>query len=140
MSKKRLEVEFEDEASVIGIVTSLKDYKLAWKINQVFEIELILVDELVINFPKSKKAAFSNYCYQIDYNKIDLVKNKSIDKQGIEYMAKELLHIDYFLLVEGEGQFMELPDIVKKLQSIPELSFVQLIDTTKLKSKDNFIF
>ncbi len=140
MSKKRLEVEVEDEASVIGIVTSLKDYKLAWKINQVFEIELILVDELVMNFTKSKKAAFSNYCYQIDYNKIDLVKNKSIDKEEVEYMAKELLHIDYFLLIDGEGQFMELPDMVKMLQSIPELSFVQLIDTTKLKSKDNFIF
>ena len=140
MSKKRLEVEIEDDASVIGIVTSLRDFKLAWKINQVFEIELMLVDDLVISFPKGKKTVFSNYCYQIDYNKIDLVKNKSIDTEEIEYITKELLHIDYFLLIEGEGDFMALPEMVKKLQSIPELSFVQLIDTTKLKSKDNFIF
>ncbi len=140
MSKKKLEIDLEVEAEVIGIVTSLKDYKLAWKINQVFKIELILVDDLVINLPKGKKATFSNYCYQFDFNKIDLVKNKSIDKEKIEYMAKELRQIDYFLLIEGEGQFMELPDIVKKLQSMPELSFVQLIDITKIKSKDNFIF
>ena len=140
MSKKKLEVEIEDDASVIGIVTSLKDYKLAWKINQVFEIELTLVSDLEINLTKSTKAVFSNYCYQIEFNKIDLVKNKSIDGEKVEYVAKELPQIDFFFMIEGEGRFIKLAEIVKKLQSINEISFVQIIDTTKLKSKDNFIF
>ena len=140
MSKKKLELELEVEAAVIGIVTSLKDYKLAWKINQVFKIELILENDLVINLPRSTKLALSNYCYQTDFYKIDLIKNKGIDNEKVVYLAKELVQIDYFLLIEGGDYFMETSEIIQQLQSINEISFVQLIDTTKLKSKDNFIF
>ena len=140
MSKKKLELELEVEAAVIGIVTSLKDYKLAWKINQVFKIELVLEDDLVIDLAKSKKATLSNFCYQTDFLKIDLVKNKGIDKEKTVYLASELAQLDYFLLVEGEDYFMDVSEIVQTLQSINEISFVQLIDTKKLKSQDNFIF
>lgn len=140
MSKKKLELDLEVEAAVIGIVTSFKDYKLAWKINQVFKIGLVLDDDLVINLTKGKKASHSNYCYQNDFLQINLIKNKSNEKERVDYLASELLQIDYFLLVEGEDYFMEIPQIIKNLQLINEISFVQLIDTTKLKSKDNFIF
>lgn len=140
MGKKKLELEIEVEAAVIGLVTSLKDYKLAWKINQVFKIELILEDDLVIDLTKSSKITLSNYCYQTDFYKIDLVKNKGIDKEKSVHLAKELGQIDYFLLIEGDDYFMEISDVIKNLQSITEISFVQLIDTTKLKSRDNFIF
>lgn len=140
MSKKKLELELEVEAAVIGIVTSLKDYKLAWKINQVFKIELILEKDLVIDLPKSSKLALSNYCYQTDFLKIDLIKNKGIDNEKAAYLAKELIQIDYFLLIEGGDYFKESSEIIQHLQSVKEISFVQLIDTTKLKSRDNFIF
>ena len=140
MSKKKLEVEFEIEAAVIGIVTSIKDYKLAWKINQVFKIELILENDLVINLTKSKKATLSNFCYQTDFIKISLIKNKGIDVEKAVYLVSELAQIDYFLLIEGEDYFMEIYEIIKKLQSVREISFVHLIDTNKLKSRDNFIF
>ncbi len=140
MSKKKLDLELEVEAAVIGIVTSLQDYKLAWKINQVFKIELVLEKDLVIDFTKRSKITLSNYCYQTDLIKIDLVKNKGIDKEKPVYLAKELAQIDYFLLIEGEDYFMEVSEVVAHLQSINEISFVQLIDTTKLKSRDNFIF
>lgn len=140
MSKKKLELELEVEAAVIGIVTSLKDYKLAWKINQVFKIELILENDLVIDLTKSKIITLSNYCYQTDFMKIDLIRNKGIDKEKAVYLASELAQLDFFLLIEGEDYFMEIHDVIKKLQLVNEISFVQLIDTTKLKSKDNFIF
>jgi len=140
MSKKKLDLEFEVEAAVIGIVTSLQDYKLAWKINQVFKIELVLEKDLVIDFAKRSKITLSNYCYQTDLIKIDLVKNKGIDNEKSAYLTKELKQIDYFLLIEGEDYFMVGSEVVQKLRSINEVSFVQLIDTTKLKSRDNFIF
>jgi len=140
MGKKKLDLEIEVEASVVGIVSSLKDYKLAWKINQVFKIELVLDEDLVIDLTKGNSLTLSNYCYQTDFVKINLVKNKGINKEKAVYLAKELPQIDYFLLIEGEDQFMEMAEIIQQLQSINEISFVQLIDMTKLKSRDNFIF
>jgi len=140
MSKKKLDLELEVEASVIGIVTSLKEYKLAWKINQVFKIELVLDEDLVINLARGNTLTLSNYCYQTDFVKINLVKNKGIDKEKVVYLAKELPQIDYFLLIEGEDHFMEMSDVIHHIQLISEISFVQLIDITKLKSRDNFIF
>ncbi|MCF6360313.1 MAG: IPExxxVDY family protein [Cyclobacteriaceae bacterium] len=140
MSKKKLDLEVEVEAAVVGIVTSLQDYKLAWKINQVFKIELKLENDLEINLAKGNKLTLSNYCYQTDFFKIDLIKNKGIDNEKLAYLAKELKQIDYFLLIEGEDYFLKTNEVVQQLQSINEIAFVQLIDTTKLKSRDNFIF
>ncbi len=140
MSKKKLDLEIEVEAAVVGIVTSLQDYKLAWKINQVFKIKLKLESDLEIDLAKGNKITLSNYCYQTDFFKIDLIKNKGIDNKKLVYLAKELKQIDYFLLIEGENYFLETNEIVQQLQSINEVAFVQLIDTTKLKSRDNFIF
>jgi len=140
MSKKKLEVEIGVEAAVIGVVTSLKDYKLAWKINQVFKIELIMDEDLVISLANNSKVIVSNYCYQTNFLKINLIKNKGIDKAKATYLAPELPQIDYFMLIEGEEFFMNVEDAVLKLKEVDGISFVQLIDISKLKSKDNFIF
>lgn len=140
MSKKKLEVDIGVDAAVIGVVTSLKDYKLAWKINRVFKIELILEEDLVISMANGKDVVVSNYCYQTDFTKINLIKNKGMDAAKASYLVPELTQIDYFILITGEDFFMELDEVIKNLKSLPEISFVQLIDVSKLKSKDNFIF
>lgn len=140
MSKKKLEVEIGVEAAVIGLVTSLKDYKLAWKINQVFKIELIMDEDLAISLANNSNVVVSNYCYQTNFLKINLIKNKGIAKANATYLAPELPQIDYFMLIEGEEFFMNVEDAVLKLKEVDGISFVQLIDITKLKSKDNFIF
>jgi ABC-type cobalamin/Fe3+-siderophores transport system ATPase subunit len=69
-----------------------------------------------------------------------LIKNKSLEEGKINYLAKELAQMDYFLLLDEENHFLKIKKTIQLLQSINEISFVQLIDTTKLKSKDNFIF
>ncbi len=140
MGKKKLDLIFEVEAEVLGLVTSLKDYKLAWKINQVFKTKLVLEDDLVIDLTEGGSATLSNYCYQTDFFKIQLVKNKAIGKKKASYLAKELPQIDFFLLIEDGDHFMEMSDLIKTFQSIGAISYVQLIDIAKLKYKDNFIF
>jgi len=140
MGKKKLDADTGVEALVIGVVTSLKDYKLAWKINQVFNIELIMEDDLIIRMTNGNHIAASNYCYQTDFFKINLIKNKGIDKEKVIYVAPELAQIDYFFILEGIDFFMEAKKITDILKLIKEIAFVQQINLTKLKSRDNFIF
>ena len=139
MSKKKLDVEIGVEAAVIGVVSSLKDYKLAWKINQVFKIELIMDEDLVISMANSR-IVVSNYCYQTDFMQINLIKNKGMDKAKATYLVPELPQIDYFMLITGEEFFGSVKETVSRLKEVEGISFVQLIDINKLKSKDNFIF
>ena len=140
MSKKKLDVEIGVEAAVIGVVSSLKDYKLAWKINQVFKIELILDEDLVISMANNTNVIVSNYCYQTDFLKINLIRNKGMDQTKATYLVPELPQIDFFMLITGEEFFMDVEEAVSKLKELEGVSFVQLIDISKLKSKDNFIF
>ena len=105
MSKKKLDVEIGVEAAVIGVVSSLKDYKLAWKINQVFKIELIMDEDLVISMANNSRIVVSNYCYQTDFMQINLIKNKGMDKAKATYLVPELPQIDYFMLITGEEFF-----------------------------------
>ena len=140
MGKKKLEIDISVESLVIGVVSSLKEYKLAWIINQVLNIELVMKDDLIISNADGNKIFISNYWYQTDFFKINLIKNKGVDKEMVDYLARELKGIDYFFMIDGEDFFMKVPQVTKILKSIPDISFVQLIDVTKLKSKDNFIF
>ncbi len=140
MSKKKLEIDLVVEAAVLGIVTSLKEYKLAWKINQVFKIGLKLEPVLVVNLVQGGTVSLSHYCYQTDMLRVDLIKNRGIDSEKVTYMVKELPKVDYFLMLDGHLVSAGQKNEIALIKSIPEVSFVQLIDVTKLKSKDHFIF
>lgn len=140
MSKKKLDINLTVEAAVLGIVSSLKDYKLAWKINQVFKYELKLEPTLVINLEQGGTVPLSHYCYQTETLRVDLIKNKGLDEEKVAYMVKQLPQMDYFFMMDGAEIFHNAQDEISKLKTIAEISFVQLINVNKLKSRDHFIF
>lgn len=139
MRKTKLIVDHELGASIIGLVSTLKDYKLAWHINQVFKIELVMQPVLVIEFVNSSDLAIANYLYTTEFHEFRLIKNKSSDKNS-GYLIPELASFDFFIMISGEAEIMPDEPVVERLHAIKGIEYFQLIDVTKLKSKDNFIF
>ena len=73
MRKTKLIVDHELGASIIGLVSTLKDYKLAWNINQVFKIDLIMQPVLVIEFVNSSDLSIANYLYTTEFQEFRLI-------------------------------------------------------------------
>jgi hypothetical protein len=139
MRKTKLVVNYELGAKIIGLVTTLKDYKLAWSLNQVFNISLIMQPLLVIKFVKGVDLSIVNYAYLTDLQQFRLIKNKG-NEINSGYLIPELSNFDFFIMISGDED-QSLTEIEsKKLHSITGVNYFQIIDVAKLKSKDNFIF
>ncbi len=139
MRKTKLVINHQLDETVVGIVSTLKDYKLAWHINQVFSINLVMQPSLLIEFVKGNDLAIVNYLFQNEFQEFRLVRNRGLDLNS-GYLIPELVNFDFFLLVSGEEHLLPNNSITSKLQSIKGVEYAQQIDVNRLKSKDNFIF
>ncbi len=139
MRKTKLIVDHEPGASIIGLVSTLKNFKLAWNINQVFKIDLVMQPELVIEFVNGADLSVINYLYATEFQEFRLIKNKgNYDNSG--YLIPELANFDFFIMISGEVKIIPDQTAFERLHNINGINYFQLIDVTKLKSRDNFIF
>ena len=139
MRRRKLILDNEVEDAVYGLVTSLKDFKLAWIINQVFKIELIRQPEVKISFVSGPDITVTNYEYRTEAVRFRLVKNRGLD-DGLNYLIPELSQFDYFIMVDDQDIFMDELSLLSKLKMIDGIDYALSIETDKLKTKDNFIF
>ena len=139
MRKTKLVIENVFEGNVIGLVSTLKDYKLAWSINQVFRIKLALQPPIVMEFLKSPDLAITNFLFENEFCAYRLLRNRGNDINS-GYLIPELVNFDFFLLITGEEEILPEQSVIDGLHNINGISFFQQIDVNRLKSKDNFIF
>ena len=141
MRKQRLQVEFEFDFDVFGIVSALKDYKLAWNVNNDLHINLNKQKDITIQFVDSE-LVISNYKYSTDNSELQLLRNKSYELLGGEnqYLIPEMRRMDYFITLQGEINRWTNQEMQSKLKSTVGIDFVMKMDIEKLKSRENFIF
>jgi hypothetical protein len=126
MRKSKLVVNYELGAKVIGLVTTLKEYKLAWNINQVFKIDLIMQPPLHIEFIKGSDLSITNYLFKTEFHYFRLLKNKG-NEDNSGYLIAELANFDFFLMIGGEEMMIDDSE-TKNLQSIKGIDYFQVID------------
>ncbi len=139
MKRQRLEVSYEIDFDVYGIVSVYKDYKLAWYLNDSLNIELVKGKDLNLQFV-DYNLIISNYLFETENTQIRLLKNRSPENDSGEgaYFVPEMTNLDYFLIVRGTDEFEN--DLRISLRKIGGIEYVIKINIDQLKSKDNFIF
>lgn len=142
MRKKKLEADINYDFSVIGMITPMKEYKLAWYINKVLDIQLIKEVDIELDFLKSRNILISNYFYETEHSYLRLLKNKAINESDTKsaYILPELKKFDYLILTQGYEATMSLQEMKKALSQIPKMQYVQNFQIEDLKSKENLIF
>jgi hypothetical protein len=142
MKTNKLVVDFDYSFKMIGIISSAKEYKLAWSINQLLKIHLIKADDINLQFQNDCNILVSTYLYLTEYSQIRLLKNKSIEFTNIAkpYLIPELKDYDYFIHILDEGCIFDEEWIKEQLQDCGSIQYIKVIDVSELKSKDNLIF
>ncbi|TRX38053.1 IPExxxVDY family protein [Flavobacterium sp. ZT3R18] len=153
--------EFDEiDYSLIAIYTSLDDYRLAYYINQKFNVSLSKSKKEIQITGKDGEVHFSRFHYYEKKKEIswDLIQNKNevIQKQKKEsldlfsnmnmdvsskvYMLPEFKKADYFLKIENGVADLNILKIQNTLNTIDNITTMYIVDTNKLKSKNNLIF
>ena len=142
MRKRKLEAEFDYNFILFGVISALKEYKLAWFLNDKLDIMLNKSADIEIEFLKSQNLIISNYLFETEHSCFRLLKNKSADQfeTNLAYLVPELKRFDYLILVQGFEDTFSINDLKTTLASIPNVQYVQHFEIDDLKSKENLIF
>jgi hypothetical protein len=153
--------EFDEiDYYLIAIHTSLEDYRLAFFINQILPINLSKSkSEIQINI-KEGETNFSRFYYNDEesaitwnliQNKNEVIQYKKGNTQNLfsnvtmevstkVFLLPEFKKVDYFLKIENNDDAMNVSKLQIILNTIDSVSTVYIVDTNKIKSKNNLIF
>lgn len=140
--KTKLNVSYEYDFDLIGISTTVREYKLAWAINNLLGIRLVKDKDLEIAFKNDTFVIISNFIYETENSVFRLLKNRSFE-QGVGsqgFLVPELKDFDYIALISGYEDTLSLEELVQKMKTLTEIDYLQRINIEQLKSKENLIF
>lgn len=148
-----LDYENDHDYNLIGLHTSLEDYRLAFFLNTCLNIQLKRHHE-DLNFDKAP-ARFSLFTFDCNRtftywslitNKYNYISNETISGN----LFKEQLHtsvlipekkqVDYFLKIEADLDMPKLETILSKINNIKNIVTSYSVNPESLKSKDFLIF
>lgn len=159
--KLDLDFDLELDFTLIGISSSLKDYRLCHFINKHTGLNFQFGKESPIDHngnvkskpqeeldyhiitEKSKSKIITHHypmyrycCDNFDYEYY-ILNNKSLEN-GV--LIPEIANFDYFMLIKHYVDSEDLNKLIDNLKSINEVMLVKEIEPTSLKSKENLIF
>lgn len=161
MAKLTLDIEYDYDFTLFGIVCFERDYRFCWALNKELGWKLEKTDDYELHGKKQELFHFTMYAY-IDeelYREYYILSNKSYnflkstsvpataDLFGEEpeisdrqLLIPEQAKADYFILIKGNIDKEETPALLDKIKRI---SFVVTgfdIAINSLKSKQNLLF
>ncbi len=137
MSKQQLNIEYDYDFLLLGLVCQAKDYRLCFEVNKKLGVEFNKIDNTEIFLNKQNDASyFSTYLYENE----DEISFYIIFNRGTKnYLIPEQNKIDYFIVVKGPFRMEQKKELLSKLKEIKLILGVYELDVKKLKSKENFI-
>jgi hypothetical protein len=142
MSKQKrhvLSLETSVDFELIGICSHHSDYRLAWGINKILELELTKSEEpFVIQSKKGtivSQHSFHVFIDEVDHMEWYLIKNKSEGK----FLIPEKNQIDYFLILR-ENILHELDELVEKIRESNSVMAAYVFEAGAIPSAELIIF
>jgi hypothetical protein len=140
MKKNKLVVEHLYEFELLGIVSSVKDYKMAWIINNTLHEKLAKTEDYELEFLNGIKLTISQYRREKENGFLQLLKNKSyFFGTNSLYLIPELKIFDYFLLIQDFTSEVDINDYIERLSRNGLIQNVVKLDIEKIKSKENLL-
>lgn len=138
MKKVFLDIGYDYDFALLGIVSQEKPHRLAWLLNQYLGMQFYHHGELVFFEQELPKNYFTRYHFADEINHLQLyiIENKD----NGTYLIPELRTVDYFLLFKGALDFVDPQEYINALKPVDSIQLVTEIDHQKLKSKQNLIF
>ena len=144
----------DDNYTLIGIHSTLEEYKLAYLLNQKLKTKFVLADFSLDFQNKNNNAIFS--IYEFVNTKFSqswfLISNKytnNLDEistglfqtnEITTYLIPEKKKVDFFLKLEGDFKYDYITKKIEEINSVNQVITSYTIDPNTLKSKDFLIF
>lgn len=138
MSKTRIKIDFNFDFILIGIVTPLQDYRMAWFLNNLLHKALKKTEDHLLKDDKNRRImSFSKYYFEeaITKSSFYLLENK----HEIDCLLPEMKELDFLFLINGDYYKTRKTEILKKIRTVDEVQTAVILKPAEIKSKNNLI-
>jgi hypothetical protein len=138
IKKVTLDIGFDYDFILLGVVSLEKFHRLVWQINQHSGYNFYHAGELDLYEQEKRIGAFTKYAFndEINHREILLLENKDEST----YLIPEMRTVDYFMLIKGALDNVDVKAFIQNLKPVDNIQLITEIDTQKLKSRQNLIF
>lgn len=142
MRTLRFDIEYNYDFSLFGLVSPIKEYKLAWVLNNLFDFRLSKQKDLCYEIMGKDRLIISNYHYITDHSTVRLFKNKASAPSTLKkpFLLPDIKEYDYVLQIAGSMQQMYPQEFIRTLLNTSMVQYVKQFDPLTLKFKENLIF
>ena len=124
-----------NDYQLIGIVSSSKEFKIAWIINNSLEVSLSKIDNEIIKLSNGRSLSISHLLYRRNKGYIRLINNKIIYNKGKSSLISSLSNFDYIIQFSFNFFEFESFNIINKLKSNNDIQFANFVDSNSIKEK-----
>ena len=142
MKKSKLEGSISIDFDLFGLVTNVKEYKLAWNLNNALDLALAKQDDIRIDFSDQSTILISYFLHQTENKKIELLQNKLVSKgtKRNQYLVPELSQFDFLLKCRDLTGEMTSENVIGLIRNLSVTEYVVKLNFDNLKSKENLLF
>ncbi len=131
VKKNKIQFAPIDNIQIVGVSTSLMDYKLAWHLNDRLKLNLVRHGNIEMENDMEIKSVYSfYYCNAGEnsntYNLVSLIQD------GIPWM-KVKPRTDFLLIIRNAITVEKLKDCIESIRQIKQINHAYLLDVNKIK-------
>ena len=136
-----LDVEYECDFALFGLVSSTRDYTLAWTLNRALRLRLIKQPELLLNLVSQGRLVFTHYLYATETLTLRLLRNRSVAPSALKkpFLAPDIKEYDYLLAVSNGSGSLADDALLAQLGALEAVQYVCQFDPNTLKYKENLM-
>ncbi|SNR69156.1 MULTISPECIES: IPExxxVDY family protein [Hymenobacter] len=142
MKTLTLDVEYDCEFDLFGLVSSTREHTLAWTLNRALHLRLVKQQDLIYDLLSRGRLVISNYLHVTEHFTLRLLRNRSIDPSALKkpFLAPDIKEYDYLLQVSNGTGPLAPEALLGSLAGLPEVQLISQFDPNDLKFKENLLF
>ncbi|QIL77199.1 MULTISPECIES: IPExxxVDY family protein [Hymenobacter] len=142
MKMLTLDVEYDCDFELFGLVSSSREHTLAWTLNQALRLRLVKQQDLIYDLLTKGRLVISNYVYATETLTLRLLRNRSVDPSPLKkpFLAPDIKEYDYLLQVSNGSGALAASELIEQLTALPAVQYVCQFDPNELKFKENLLF
>jgi hypothetical protein len=140
LDNEELTHEFFEDTRLLGIMAPVKDYLLAWQLNQIMGIDFRINNDIEIQLKrKGRNYFFAVYDFHENTGSLShYLYNNQFDG---EYLLPEFKHLDFLWLMKGDTvEDNILSSHISTIKSVTGVQLVTELTNEKIKHKEHLIF
>ncbi|MGI4834787.1 MAG: IPExxxVDY family protein [Janthinobacterium lividum] len=137
-----LESDYACNFALYGLVSSTRDYTLAWLLNGSLRLRLRRQPDFLLHLVQQGPLAFSYYLHTTEVLTLRLLRNRALLPTALAkpFLAPDIREYDYLLHIEGGEGELAGTELLDRLTALGAVQYASELDPNDLKYKENLFF